>query len=122
MPLTDTRLRNAKPAAKSYKLSDGGGMYLLVTPDGSRYWRMDYRFAARRRTLALGVYPTVTLATARARREEARAMLAQGIDPSVAKKASPTFSTRGLRQRFWWGEGVRKRVASKGRVGNSPVV
>jgi hypothetical protein len=87
MPLTDTRLRNAKPAAKSYKLSDGGGMYLLVTPDGSRYWRMDYRFAARRRTLALGVYPTVTLATARARREEARAMLAQGIDPSVAKKA-----------------------------------
>jgi hypothetical protein len=55
MPLTDTRIRNAKPAAKSHKLSDGGGMYLLIMPDGARYWRLDYRFAGKRRTLALGV-------------------------------------------------------------------
>ena len=61
MALTDTRIRNAKPAERAYKLSDGGGMYLLVTPDGPRYWRMDYRFAGKRRTLALGVYPSVTL-------------------------------------------------------------
>ena len=88
MPLTDTRIRNAKPTAKTYKLSDGGGMYLLVTSDGARYWRMDYRFAGKRRTLALGVYPTVTLAAARAHREEARVMLAQGTDPSAAKKAT----------------------------------
>ena len=61
MRLTDTRIRNAKPQVKAYKLSDGGGMYLLVKPDGGRYWRLDYRFAGKRRTLALGVYPTVTL-------------------------------------------------------------
>ena len=54
MTLTDTRIRTAKPTAKAYKLSDGGGMYLLVTPDGARYWRLDYRFAGKRRTLALG--------------------------------------------------------------------
>lgn len=87
MPLTDTRVRNAKPTAKSYKLSDGGGMYMLVTPDGARYWRFDYRFAGKRRTLALGVYPAVSLASARNRREEARALLAASADPVVTKKA-----------------------------------
>ena len=88
MTLTDTRIRNAKPTAKAYKLSDGGGMYLLVTPDGGRYWRLDYRFAGKRRTLALGVYPIVTLSDARARRQEARKLLAQNIDPGTAKKAA----------------------------------
>ena len=73
MPLTDTRVRNAKPQAKAYKLSDGGGMYLLVTSDGARYWRLDYRFVGKRRTLALGVYPIMTLAAARAGREIGRA-------------------------------------------------
>src|SRR3974377_794958 len=87
MALTDTRIRNVKPKPKPYKLSDGGGMYLLVTTDGARYWRMDYRFAGKRRTLALGVYPVVSLLDARARREEARACLAQDIDPGIAKKA-----------------------------------
>ena len=88
MPLTDTRVRNSKPMAKPYKLSDGGGMYLLIAPDGARYWRMDYRFAGKRRTLALGVYPAVTLAGARERREEARRQLANAMDPGVAKKAA----------------------------------
>ena len=87
MTLTDTRIRNAKPKAQAYKLSDGGGMYLLVTPDGGRYWRMDYRFAGKRRTLALGVYPVMTLSAARAGRDEARRSIAQDIDPGVAKKA-----------------------------------
>jgi hypothetical protein len=87
MALTDTHVRNAKPKAQAYKLSDGGGMYLLVRPDGARYWRLDYRFAGKRRTLALGIYPTITLAAARARREDARVLLAQGADPSAAKKA-----------------------------------
>jgi hypothetical protein len=63
-------------------------MYLLVTPDGARYWRLDYRFAGKRRTLSLGVYPTVTLARARERREEARRLLASAIDPGLAKKAT----------------------------------
>ena len=88
MALTDTHIRNAKPKAKAYKLSDGGGMYLLVKPDGARYWRLDYRFAGKRRTLALGVYPTTALSNARTRREEARALLAQGNDPSVVKRKS----------------------------------
>ena len=88
MVLTDTHIRNAKPKAKSYKLSDGGGMYLLVKPDGARYWRMDYRFAGKRRTLALGVYPTTTLSKARARRDEARTLLAEGTDPGVVKRAT----------------------------------
>jgi hypothetical protein len=86
MSLTDSRIRNAKPGAKPYKISDGGGMYLLVTTDGARYWRLDYRFAGKRRTLALGVYPTVSLSDARARREDARTLLSNGTDPSVAKK------------------------------------
>ena len=88
MQLTDTRIRNAKPKAKAYKLSDGGGMYLLVSPYGARYWRLDYRFAEKRRTLAIGVYPAVTLSEARTRRDDARASLAKGIDPSVVKKAT----------------------------------
>jgi integrase len=88
MPLTDTRLRNAKPKRAAYKLSDGGGMYLLVTPDGARYWRLDYRFAGKRRTLALSVYPIVTLSDARTHRERARRLLTQDIDPSVEKKAT----------------------------------
>ena len=86
MPLTDTRIRNAKSQPKTYKLSDGGGMYLLVTPDGGRYWRLDYRFAGKRRTLALGVYPVVTLANARKQRDEARRLLAQDTDPNTTKR------------------------------------
>lgn len=87
MPLTDTRIRNAKPQAKAYKISDGGGMYLLVKPDGGRYWRLDYRFAGKRRTLALGVYPITTLSSARNQRDEARRLLARDIDPNAIKRA-----------------------------------
>jgi integrase len=87
MHLTDTRIRNAKSQSKTYKLSDGGGMYLLVTPGGGRYWRLDYRFAGKRRTLALGVYPVVTLANARRQSDEARRLLAQDTDPNTTKRA-----------------------------------
>ena len=65
MPLTDKTTRNAKGREAPYKLFDGGGLHLLVRPDGARYWRMDYRFAGKRRTLALGIYPSITLAAAR---------------------------------------------------------
>jgi len=84
--LTDTAIRKIKPADKPLKLSDGGGMYLLVNPNGSRYWRMNYRFEGKQKTLTLGVYPAVTLADARQRREEARRLLAQGVDPNAARK------------------------------------
>lgn len=87
MPLTDTTIRNTKPAEKPIKLFDGGGLFLLVTPAGQRYWRLKYRAAGKEKLLALGVYPEVTLATARRKRDEAREKLAAGIDPSEAKKA-----------------------------------
>jgi integrase len=118
MTLTDTRIRNAKPKAKAYKLSDGGGMYLLVKPDGARYWRLDYRFAGKRRTLALGVYPTTTLSNARTRREEARALLAQGNDPSLVKKKSKRAIERATETTFEgiareWLHNQRQRLAPK---------
>jgi integrase len=118
MPLTDTRIRKAKPTAKAYKLSDGGGMYLLVTPDGARYWRLDYRFAGKRRTLALGVYPMVILSAARTRRDEARSLLARDIDPNAAKKATKRAAKIASENTFeaiareWLG-GQRKRLAPK---------
>ena len=118
MSLTDTRIRSAKPAERAYKLSDGGGMYLLVMPDGARYWRMDYRFAGKRRTLALGVYPSVTLSSARTRREEARALLAGHRDPSAAKKANKRAAGSRPRTRLRpWPESGSKRS----ETGSPPV-
>jgi integrase len=87
MPLTDTAARNAAPRDKTYRLADGGGMYLEVTPAGGKYWRFKYRCAGKEKRLALGVYPDVTLAAARKRRDDAREKLAHGIDPGEAKKA-----------------------------------
>jgi integrase len=88
MALTDTFVKNSKHSGKPAgdKHADGGGMYLLVNA-GGRYWRMDYRFLGKRKTLALGVYPEVSLAKARQRRDAAREQLADGVDPSEAKRA-----------------------------------
>jgi integrase len=86
MALTDTFVRQVKPVKPNGdKHSDGDGMYLLVLGSG-KYWRMDYRFLGKRKTLALGVYPEVSLAKARSRRAEARELLADGLDPSANKK------------------------------------
>lgn len=87
MALTDTAIRNAKPTDKPVKLTDGGGLYLLLKPNGSRWWRLDYRFDGKRKTLSMGVYPDVGLKDARAKRDEARKLLANGIDPSENRKA-----------------------------------
>lgn len=86
MALTDIKVRTAKPMEKQYKLTDGNGMHLLVHPNGSKYWRLQYRFGGKQKMLALGVYPDVSLADARARREEARKLLANSIDPGDKKK------------------------------------
>lgn len=85
MSLTDTACRQAKPGAKPAKLADGGGLYLLVNQTG-KYWRWDYRYAGKRKTLALGVYPETTLAVARDRHQTVRKLLAEGVDPSQARK------------------------------------
>jgi len=84
--LTDPRVKNAKPKERAYKLSDGAGMYLHVMPNGGRYWRLKYRFGGKEKTLALGVYPDVSLARARKKRQAARELLDDGKDPSLAKK------------------------------------
>ena len=87
MALSDVKVRSAKSEAKAYKLTDGEGMVLLVHPNGSKYWRLRYRFGGKEKMLALGKYPDVSLADARARRDEARKLLANGVDPSENKKA-----------------------------------
>ena len=87
MTLTDTAVRNAKPKSKPYKLADAGGMYVLVTPSGAKYWRWKYRFAGREKVLAIGVYPITKLVDARVVRDTARRHLTEGVDPSAARKA-----------------------------------
>lgn len=84
--LSDAAVRNAKPKSKPYKMSDGEGLFLLVTPSGGKYWRLKYFFGAKEKLLALGVYPEVNLADARDRRSQARKVLATGNDPGEAKK------------------------------------
>lgn len=86
MPLTDILCKNAKPSEKSRKISDEKGLYLEVMPKGSKYWRMKYRFAGKEKRMAFGVYPEVSLKEARNKRDEARQLIRDGIDPSAKKK------------------------------------
>jgi hypothetical protein len=81
-----TTVANAKPQDRDYKLSDGGGLYLLVRSNGTKLWRLNYRYLAKYRTLAFGSWPEVSLADARSRRDEARRLLAAGLDPSHEAK------------------------------------
>lgn len=86
MMLNAKKVDNAKGKEKTYKLSDGGGLYLQVEPNGSRYWRLKYRFGGKEKRLSFGVYPTVTLAEARQKRDDAKKILAAGDDPGEVKK------------------------------------
>ena len=86
MPLTDTAIKNAKPGKKQIKLFDDGGLFLLVTPKGGKLWRLKYRFGGKEKLLSIGPYSDIGLKEARRRREEARELLAQGLDPGEAKK------------------------------------
>ena len=87
MPLNDPAIRNAKPKDKPYKLADAKGLYLEVAPSGGKWWRLKYRFDGKEKRLSLGVYPDVGLKDARTRRDEARKLLADGVDPSENRKA-----------------------------------
>ncbi|MBI5018171.1 MAG: integrase arm-type DNA-binding domain-containing protein [Deltaproteobacteria bacterium] len=91
--LTDTAVRNAKPRDKVFKLADGGGMYLAVSPSGGKWWRFKYRVDGKEKLLALGTYPDVGLARAREKRDAARKLLADGIDPGAARKAAKAEKT-----------------------------
>ncbi len=88
MSLTDIKIRNSKAKAKPYKLADEKGLYLLILPQGAKYWRLKYRFLGKEKALALGVYPEVSLSDARDKRDNARKQLANDIDPGIAKQVT----------------------------------
>ena len=87
IPLSEMKIQKVKPKNKPFSLFDGGGLYLLVTPSGGKLWRFKYRFEGKEKKIAFGAYPEISLLNARQRRDEARRLLAQGIDPSAARKA-----------------------------------
>ncbi len=87
MALSDTQIKNAKPREKSYKLSDGGGLHVLVAPNGSKLWRLKYRIGGIEKLLSIGKYPLISLKEARDKAFEAKKGLSSGVDPSQAKKA-----------------------------------
>ena len=86
MPLSDLQIRKVKQKDKAFRLSDGWGLVLAVKPSGSKLWQLRYRFMGKEKLLSLGRYPIVSLADARRKRDDARRLLDEGIDPSVQKK------------------------------------
>lgn len=86
MPLNDIKCKNIKSTDKTFKVSDEKGLYLEVNPNGSKYWRLKYRFAGKEKKLALGVYPEISLKEAREKRDNARKQIQEGVDPSQEKK------------------------------------
>lgn len=110
--LTDSQIRNLRPPDRPRKLADSRGLYLHLMPNGGRYWRFDYRFHGKRKTLALGVYPDTSLAKARARHLEARERLADGADPAAAKQVlSEDFETVARQWFARWKTGRNERHA-----------
>ena len=104
MPLSEIVIHQAKPGPKAIKIFDGRGLYLLLSPNGSRGWRFKYRVDGREKLISFGIYPDVSLKLARDRREEARQQLAAGIDPGAKRKAEKVAQGDYLR-------GDRSRVA-----------
>ena len=100
MSLNDRQIKNAKPAAKPYKLTDGGGLYLAVTPAGGKLWRLKYRSGGKEKLLTIGKYPAVSLLEARQAAEQARADLAKGIDPAAAKQQAKAERQAALQNTF----------------------
>jgi len=100
MALTDSKIRQAKAKDKPYRLADGKGLYLEVHPNGSRYWRHKYRLNKKEKRMAYGVYPDVSLKDARDQRDNTRKLLAEGIDPSLAKKAQQVANNEASANSF----------------------
>lgn len=125
MPLTALAVQRAAPAEKAYKLHDQGGLYLLVNPNGSRLWRLNYRYAGRYKTLALGAFPAVQLAAARVARDDAKRLLRDGLDPSserrerkVAVRLAADHSFKSVAEAYQSkraGEGLAESVLKKDR-------
>lgn len=117
MALTDIKVRSAKGHEKPYKLSDEKGLHLLVNPSGTKLWRLSYRFLGKQKTLAIGVYPDVSLANAREKRDEARKLLANDVDPGEVKKAQKASRLDRAANSF---EIVSRRWHQKGEAEWSP--
>lgn len=100
MGLTNLKIKQAAAQAKAYKLTDGKGLYLYITTKAQKYWRMDYRFGGKRKTLALGVYPETTLADARHQCDEARKLIKNDIDPADVKRAKKIAKTQSQENSF----------------------
>ncbi len=110
MALTDTAIKSAKPTDKPVKMTDGDGLYLLLNPNGGKWWRFDYRFDGKRKTLSMGVYPDVSLRDARDRRDAARKQIANGIDPGEHRKAHKSARADAVANSF---EAVAREWFSK---------
>ena len=100
MPLSDTKIRTIKPLGKPFKVSDERGLFLLVTPSGGKWWRLKYRLNGKEKSLSLGVYPDVSLANAREKRDQARKVIAAGSDPSELRKANKASKTENTINSF----------------------
>ena len=98
--LTELAIKKAKPTDKLGRMTDGSGMYLLIHTNGGKYWRMDYRLAGKRKTLAIGVYPDMSLSDARERREQARKLIANGVDPVAVKQAQKASTIENVENSF----------------------
>ena len=118
MPLTDPTIRNAKPGDKPIRLFDAGGLYLEVSPKGGKWWRLKYRFDGKEKRLSLGTYPDVGLKAARASRDEARKLLADGVDPGALRKATKAADSAVVNDTFeavareWYGKAYANKAES----------
>ena len=105
MALVNIHIKDAKPRDKDYKLYDGGGMYLLVKKNGNKYWRMDYRFRGKRKTIALGIYPQVSLKDAREKLRSAKIQISNDQDPSAVRKeekrAQKMYHFEAVARQWW---------------------
>src|SRR5437660_11892142 len=121
MPLTEIAIRKAKAGAKSARVFDAGGLYLEISPSGGKWWRFKYRFGEKEKRLSLGVYPEVSLKAARAKRDEARRLLTDGIDPSEHRQQSKSALTAKTANGFeaiareWFANFSENRVDTSSR-------
>lgn len=112
MSLSDAVCRSLKPSARLYKRSDGEGLQFWVQPNNSKLWRLAYRFGGKQKSLSLGIYPVVTLADARKGRDQAKKLLAKGIDPSVARKTTKANTFQNVAEEYMDQQRKKERAAS----------
>ncbi len=113
MALTDIKLKNAKPKDKPYKLYDEKGLYIIITPKGSKWWRLDYSFDGKRKTISLGTYPSVSIKEARDKRDEMKKLVKEGIDPKTKKKKADEHFFKDIA--LEWFE-IKKQTWAKGHA------